>query len=687
MGTANSLPPQIQSCLLDDKEIHFTPVKNSKAPRIWDRKPSTSFLNRAKPRKVWKRFRSSFNSMKALQQLITPDATGLKESELLHEINARANADYCRGVKRQCRVFQRSSDEDDSETPSGRGRSFLETKWESEVSRKRRKLPATTNSTDEHMIDDDLQDDEDEEMAEVGEHSGGTTSSGNSAVQEPEKTGEFPTQTPGPGNIGAANPEALHGEPSCLANKERGVIVNIKSPDTINLDEVRGLTPTHAADSAAATDDASDVATAADEEPRPDVATKALETESKDTMAVPVELTTEQESTLVRSALRSSLDGEDTALLNDFLSKAKAKREAKAAAEAETATPVIASDLEEQEQEQPPTPQQQVFVEIPTPERRALEDLDANTTSPQKSPSKADEKEDSTGDNDSSSPVARRSTRVRSLQRAAAPSSRTTLSLRRARGNEFVFLQRTDAQKLALETRQNTKHNRGDALMPKYVLQNLGRTPEPSFNIADDGLRRNNKPKKYVTWNEERLEEYEGDASGSDDELASSKQDSKATTSKPTDKKKEAGSRRTSLPQSSLRTGVAAPGSKTAPAAAATTASPTAATGSATRGRRVRRLGPPKPLESTLITDSSNDSTSSPSSPTATAGSTPIAKRKKLMPKSPKTMTRTSSKLPTAAASGSNDVPSLLSGGRSVKTNLLKVNAGSTPMPRRVRRS
>ncbi|KAL4908276.1 hypothetical protein BDW74DRAFT_174963 [Aspergillus multicolor] len=676
--------------LLDDKEIHFTPVKNSKAPRIWDRKPSTSFLNRAKPRKVWKRFRSSFNSMKALQQLVTPDATGLKESELLHEINARANADYCRGVKRQCRVFQRSeSDDDDSETTSGRGRSFLETKWESEVSRKRRKLPATTNSTDEHMIDDDLQDEEDEEMAEAGEHSGGTTSSGNSAVHEHGETGESPTHTPGPDNIGATNPEALHGEPGCLTNKERGVIVNIKSLDTINLDEVRGLMPTDVADSAAAFEDASDVATAADEEPRTVVATEALETESKHTMAVPVELTTEQESTLVRSALRSSLDGEDTALLNDFLSKAKAKREAKAAAEAVAAAPVIASDPEEQEhagqeEEQPPTPQQQVFVEIPTPERRALEDLDANTTSPQKSPSKADEKDNSTGDNDSSSPVARRSTRVRSLQLAAAPGFRTTLSLRRARGNEFVFLQRTDAQKLALETRQNTKQNRGDALMPKYVLQNLGRTPEPSFNIADDNLRKHNKPKKYVTWNEKRLEEYEGDVLGSDDELAGDK----TTTSPKPAEKKEAASRRTSLPQASLRTGVSVPGSKAAAAAAATTASPTAATASATRGRRVRRLGPPKPLESTLITDSSNDSnnsTSSPSSPSATAGSTPIVKRKKLTPRSPKTITRTSSKLPTAAASNSN-MPSLLSG-RSVKTNLLKVNAGSTPMPRRVRRS
>lgn len=43
------------------------------------------------------------------------------------------------------------------------------------------------------------------------------------------------------------------------------------------------------------------------------------------------DLTQEQEVKLVRSALRSSLDGEDAELLNDFLLRAKAKRAAKAA--------------------------------------------------------------------------------------------------------------------------------------------------------------------------------------------------------------------------------------------------------------------------------------------------------------------------------------------------------------------
>lgn len=76
--------------------------------------------------------------MKALHRLIAPNASSLKESELLLEINNRGNADYCRGVKRQCLSVQKISGMDDDATPSVRGRSFLETKWESENSRKRR---------------------------------------------------------------------------------------------------------------------------------------------------------------------------------------------------------------------------------------------------------------------------------------------------------------------------------------------------------------------------------------------------------------------------------------------------------------------------------------------------------------------------------------------------------------------
>ncbi|CEN59447.1 hypothetical protein ASPCAL01897 [Aspergillus calidoustus] len=667
MDPANSLPAQPQIRHLDEAEIHFTPVKSTNAPRVWERKPSTSFLAaRSKPRKVWKRFRSSFNSMKALQQLINPDTSGLKESELLLEINTQRNNEGLRGVKRQCLSTQRFSTEADvekegPETSAVRGRSFLETKWESEASRKRRKLPAVLVSADEQLLVDDMQVEQDDvDMAEIGAAPGGTTS-----TDDPEATGESPMHTPGSLVFGAAYPDALPGEARRLPTEQCGVIVNIKPLDEVDY-EVATSTTTGVLVGKDATDNAFDVATADEQQLRPNVVTTPTKTvqDTDTTMTAPVQLSVEQESTLVRSALRSSLGGEDTELLNNFLSKAKAKREAKAAAEAEAAATMIAQDPEEKEEPQP-QPQSEVVVEIPTPERRVLEDLDTNSPSPQKSPSKPVEKGEVADENSSASPVARRSTRVRSSQRAAAPNPfRTTLSLRRAKGTEFVFVKRTEAQELALETKRNTQRNKGESLLPKATLQSLSRQTPDASPTSDSGSQRlTNKPKKNVSWNDERLVEFEGDASDSE---TTGSQGAKATTAKSPDKKRAASSRN-SQSQASL-----ASGGENA-AAAATTASPTAAP----RGRRVRRLGPPKPLDSTSFDPSS--AASSPLSPT----DSPIAKRKKLTPKSPKSM------LPKAPSTvnTTSERPSLLSAGRSVKTNLLKVNAGSTPMPRRVRRT
>ncbi|KAL3489386.1 hypothetical protein BJX62DRAFT_209361 [Aspergillus germanicus] len=655
------------SSQLDEAEIHFTPVKSTNAPRVWERKPSTSFLAaRSKPRKVWKRFRSSFNSMKALQQLINLDTSGLKESELLLEINTQRNNEGLRGVKRQCLSVQKSSSEaeigeEGADTSAVRGRSFLETKWESEMSRKRRKLPAVAVSADERLIVNDMQVEQDDvDMAEIGAAPGGTTS-----TDDPEATGESPMHTPGNLVFGAAYPDALPGETRHLPTEQCGVTVNIKALDEVDC-EVATSTTTEALVGTDATDNALAVATADEQQLRPNVVTTPTKTvpDTDTTMTAPVQLSVERESSLVRSALRSSLGGEDTELLNNFLSKAKAKRAAKAAAEAEAAITMIAQDPEEKEEPQP-QPQTKFVVEIPTPERRVLEDLDTNSPSPQKSPSKPVEKGENANENSSASPVARRSTRVRSLQRAVAPNAfRTTLSLRRAKGTEFVFVKRTEAQELALETKRNTQRNKGESLLPKATLQNLSRQSPDASSASDNGSQRlTNKLKKNVSWNDERLVEFEGDAS--DGETTSS-QGAKATTAK-SPKKKRAASSRNSQSQASL-----ASGGENA-AAAATTASPTAAP----RGRRVRRLGPPKPLDSTSFDPSST--ASSPLSPTAS----PIAKRKKLTPKSPKSM------LPKAPSTvnTASERPSLLSAGRSVKTNLLKVNAGSTPMPRRVRRT
>lgn len=74
--------------------------------------------------------------MKALQQMIAADE---EENELDMEINVSRNAGLLRGVKRRCLEIPVDDNKGDGHDDSiVRGRSFLETKWESEMGRRRR---------------------------------------------------------------------------------------------------------------------------------------------------------------------------------------------------------------------------------------------------------------------------------------------------------------------------------------------------------------------------------------------------------------------------------------------------------------------------------------------------------------------------------------------------------------------
>lgn len=70
--------------------------------------------------------------MKAFQQMMAAADKQVEEDELDTEINASRSIGLLRGVKRQC---LRAGTEDGG---GDRGRSFLETKWESEMGRRRR---------------------------------------------------------------------------------------------------------------------------------------------------------------------------------------------------------------------------------------------------------------------------------------------------------------------------------------------------------------------------------------------------------------------------------------------------------------------------------------------------------------------------------------------------------------------
>ncbi|GAB1192213.1 hypothetical protein APSETT444_001401 [Aspergillus pseudonomiae] len=660
------------------KWFRFTPVKVVKpAPRIWDRQPSTPFLARPKSRKVWKRFRSSFNSMKALQRLISAQSAPDDHDDLYTEINTSRNEDYMRGVKRRCLVHD---SEEQVETKASRGRSFLETKWESEASGKRRKFPAYRSLVDspEPIVADSqalgASDNDDSDTSYQNAPDAATSGDENlpdTAESDESMDGspDTPTRLAAP----AAYPCTLHG----LQSGMDGITADIKGSD--DLSQPQADLPGSSSLEAGPSEDIKEQENDAVLDTMTDDLQSGLcESQTSATVspesvqqidateppaAAPVQnLTAEQESTLVRSALRSSLDGEDAELLNNFLSKAKAKREAKAAAAA-----MVTQDTEEKAD-----PEYVEIPEIPTPQgRRVLEDLDANSPSPQKaqlSPSKAAGKD--IGDNEDQLPSSpRRSTRTRSVKppprmTTTTSAARNTLTLRRAKGTEFVFLKKTEAQELALATRRNTRKNKGDAMLPKYTLQTLAQQKSDSDATSDDdksardpGRRRASA--KRVSWNDERLVEYEGESGeGSSDDAAGRGGKSKNS------EKRKAASSRTTRSQDPSKTG-----GDTVPAA-----STTAATTATPRPRRVRRLGTPKPTAAV-------DASASPST-----SMSPPETRKKLIPKSPRTalagsgaskkISRVSTRSDTRASGDSSSLKS---------SSLFKAHAGSTPMPRRVR--
>jgi hypothetical protein len=205
------------------------------------------------------------------------------------------------------------------------------------------------------------------------------------------------------------------------------------------------------------------------------------------------------EEDVVEPKLRmTSLDGDDdddAALLSEFLSRAQAKRAANAAMgeskAVDMSSPVV---------------------------RRVLEELDVNSPSIPKATPKAG----SPGGEEISSPtIARRSTRTkpRAQTRPAVPNQ---IPVRRANGTEFVFLQRTAAQELALATRKNTRRNKGHSVLPKYVLQALNKQdkdelflpsedsdaaqPQPQPQTQTQSQSR--KAPRQVLWRDDQLVEY-----------------------------------------------------------------------------------------------------------------------------------------------------------------------------------
>ncbi|KAJ5934929.1 hypothetical protein N7466_004476 [Penicillium verhagenii] len=624
-----------------DSSFSFTPIKAIRAiPHLWERKPSTPFQAGAKSRKLWKRFQSSFTSMKSLES-----STMLEQGAFQTAINASRDAGYTRGVKRRCVGADEPEMREDHQTQTS-GRSFLETKWASDMKtgQKRRKLPDGPID----IFDESLQKEQSSFCSTLDFDISGRT-------------------------VG----EALDGASDAKEVEIPAIIEPMASEDGATADVV-------------AKDENDSLA------PTPQEAVR--------------DLTQQQEGTLVRSALRSSLDGADTALLNDFLSKAQAKRAAKAALMDQEGDANEKTSSTESTEESPDT-------EITTPRsRRALEVLDTNSPSPIKVDASVIKAAEIVFGNEThenavakaileeepapASPSYRRSTRAKGPS-VKMPTVRNTIALRRAKGNEFIFLQRTEAQELALITKKYTRQNMGNALPPQDVLKALAKEQYDGTHPAEidrKADRRRSPGRKTVTWNDEQLVQYADERQSLElpEEIANSSNDdveeSTVSRSAATRAEKKASAQRSSRSQtqesSSNEDFESAPASTTAPATAPTTAPP--------RSRRVRRLGDSTMASGTPVKTGSRRTTKppAPSAPTVEAESagpsTPTKPRRRLTPKSPSSSVLTTA--PASKITGATE-PSFVSGiptrsagtsdGSSESRRSIQSSAGCTP--RRVR--
>ncbi|TQB72717.1 hypothetical protein MPDQ_006510 [Monascus purpureus] len=630
----------------EQDRFRFTPTKVlPKVPHLWERKPSTPFMARPKSRKVWKRFRSSFGSTKQLKQLtashvdsVYHDAYDFYEG-LQTEINVAKSFGFLRGVKRLC--LQLGND-DTVDGDSDRGRSFLETKWEEDVIRRKRKLPTGSGCSNRDGIEPSSA----PSLDVIEQHPEDAVEALDTPTKEVQRVNVFSNILRDKTN------DTLHDDVAKVASAYPSLLEEVTITET-TLDAAKDVAMT-SGQQPDLTDQAHSPATTPNAEAAPSVPASSLDV-----------------LTSAQSTLQDSFDRENTELLNSFLSKAIAKR----AANAVTAIQSI---------EEPPKGEGPVKeVPTPPPTRRALEEMDANSPSPhlkqQASPCKVDDGDkpadidvaaDHNDEEQSGSPVVRRSTRTRTPRvtpRVTPPS--TTIALRRPKGTEFIFRKRTESQELSLTTRKNTRYNKGDAVLPKFVLEALAQQEEDktccSENETDQKPTRRRSRAKHVTWNEQRLVEYEGEEQL--DDGSSKNEKNKAVDSKVSEKPaKSPGKGKAKGTRSKVEVeGGTGLHPATAPKTPATPPPP---------ARRIQRLG--------------KTTTSSVPLPLGTLANTG-SRRKMLTPKSPSKTTAGAAVSSTAVEIKQN--PGSSSGGsrvmarRSNSKSILNSNAGSTPMPKRVR--
>jgi hypothetical protein len=175
---------------------------------------------------------------------------------------------------------------------------------------------------------------------------------------------------------------------------------------------------------------------------------------------------------------------DDTAYLNDFLTRARAKKAAQAANSPEK-------------------------MDSPAKNtRQALANLSTNPVSPSEAAQtglKPEELlEDTVLDDQATSPC-RRTSRPRFPKpvKSIAPAIPNTIPVRRSNGTEFIFLPRSEAMQVALDTRTNTQRNKGEAVAPVVRLETLSIGEMSPIKER----KKSSKAKKMVKWDENLSQE------------------------------------------------------------------------------------------------------------------------------------------------------------------------------------
>ena len=194
---------------------------------------------------------------------------------------------------------------------------------------------------------------------------------------------------------------------------------------------------------------------------------------------------------------------DDTSILKDFLMRTQAKRTAQAQA-AQLLSAKLGPSIQLSPRRSP-----RRAAPTPTQERTYSSKRKASEITPD-TPTKTAAAHNEDGDEDElCSPVkdSRRSTRTRPTATRTGIAAPSLIPLRRPGGQEPVKLKNTETQEMAMATRTNTRRNKGQSKMPRFVLEELS-TKEPSPIKA-----RGRPPKnKVVEWQkDEKLVSYLGE--------------------------------------------------------------------------------------------------------------------------------------------------------------------------------